>query len=164
LGGAHSWKHDRISLCSKFGVKLVEAVFPLEKIDSLPILNNEKSAQRNGVRPLFYPRHAQGPAYLRRGADEDSSAAMGADYLCGATAFHHYLDGQRQRARHAAVCARRRGVWCNRAAQRAGFLIYRATEKKRACGRRATASQRKRCMYRPKEDADKQQADTGKPE
>lgn len=45
-----------VFLCvRKFGVKLVEAIFPREKIDALPLLNNEKALNATAFLLFFIP-------------------------------------------------------------------------------------------------------------
>jgi uncharacterized membrane protein YdjX (TVP38/TMEM64 family) len=116
----------------KFGVKLVEAVFPREKIDSLPLLNNEKTLNATAFVLFFIPgtpkdllTYAAGLTKIRILPWILLTSVARLPSIVTSTVSGSALGTQRYIL--AAVVF---GVTALLSG--AGFLIYRAAEKKRA--------------------------------
>ncbi|HQQ39893.1 MAG TPA: TVP38/TMEM64 family protein [Clostridia bacterium] len=148
----------------KFGVKLVEAVFPLEKIDSLPILNNEKALNATAFVLFFIPgtlkdllTYAAGLTKIRLLPWVLITSVARLPSIITSTVSGSALGTQRYVL--AAVVFGATALLSG-----AGFLIYRATEKKRAMREAGDRIAAQTLYVPPEEDAAEQQADTNKPE
>jgi len=148
----------------KFGVKLVEAVFPLEKIDSLPLLNNEKALNATAFVLFFIPgtpkdllTYAAGLTKIKILPWVLLTSVARLPSIITSTVSGSALGTQRYVL--AAVVFGATALLSG-----AGFLIYRAMEKKRAMREAGDRIAAQTLYVPPEEDADKQQSDTGKPE
>lgn len=145
----------------KFGVKLVEAVFPREKIDALPLLNNEKALNATAFLLFFIPgtpkdllTYAAGLTKIKVLPWVLLTSVARLPSIITSTVSGSALGTKRYVL--AAVVFGLTALLSG-----AGFLIYRAAEKKRAlreAGDRIAAQ----TLYVPKDDsAERQTNDSG---
>lgn len=140
----------------KFGVKLVEAVFPREKIDSLPLLNNEKALNATAFLLFFIPgtpkdllTYAAGLTKIKILPWVLLTSVARLPSIITSTVSGSALGTQRYVL--AAVVFGATALLSG-----AGFLIYRVTEKKRAlreAGERIAAQ----TLYVPPEEESAEQ-------
>ncbi|HWP21859.1 MAG TPA: TVP38/TMEM64 family protein [Candidatus Cryosericum sp.] len=151
-----------VFLCvRKFGVKLVEAVFPREKIDALPLLNNEKALNATAFILFFIPgtpkdllTYAAGLTKIKILPWVLLTSVARLPSIITSTVSGSAL-GTKQYVLAAVVFG------LTALLSGAGFIIYRAAEKKRAlreAGDRIAAQ----TLFVPKdESAERQTNDSG---
>ena len=144
----------------KFGVKLVEAVFPREKIDALPLLNNEKALNATAFILFFIPGTPKDLLTYAAGLTKIKilpwillTSVARLPSIITSTVSGSALGTQQYWL--AAIVFGATGLLSG-----AGFLIYRATEKKRAlreAGDRIAAQ----TLYVPEDEpANRQKSDS----
>ena len=148
----------------KVGVKAVEVFFPRERIDSLRFLKDEKKLNAAAFFLFFIPgtpkdllTYAAGLTKIRLLPWVLITSFARLPSIVTSTVSGSALGTQRYVL--AAVVFGATALLSG-----AGFLIYRATEKKRALREAGDRIAAQTLYVPPEEDADKQQSDTGKPE
>lgn len=148
----------------KFGVKLVEAVFPREKIDSLPLLNNEKALNATAFILFFIPgtpkdllTYAAGLTKIKILPWVLLTSVARLPSIITSTVSGSALGTQKY-----VLAAVVFGVTALLSG--AGFLIYRAMEKKRALREAGDRIAAQTLFVPPEEDSPEPQENTSKTE
>ena len=148
----------------KFGVKLVEAVFPREKIDALPLLNNEKALNATAFILFFIPgtpkdllTYAAGLTRIKVLPWVLLTSVARLPSIITSTVSGSALGTQRYvlAAVVFGATALLSGI---------GFLIYRAMEKKRALREAGDRIAAQTLFVPPDEESSEPQENSGKPE